>query len=151
LFVVEQCESPQIVNLTEPGILCFVLNDVENPKIRIQSTPCHSPRQPQDRSTHPLRVKHEQSKYVNDLSKETRRQYSLMALAIRATRTSHILLRAIPIHPLLRPGYPTIHRRTFIGQVIGVIANPFETLRQLDESRKLLEQTRQVFPLSFEC
>ena len=71
-----------------------------------------------------------------------------MSLALRSARTSHSLLRSIPSRQLI-PSL-TLHNRTgrrpFIGQVIGVIANPLETLRQLDESRKLLEQTRQAIP-----
>ena len=71
-----------------------------------------------------------------------------MSLALRSARTSHSLLRSIPSRQLI-PSL-TLHNRTgrrpFIGQVIGVIANPLETLRQLDESRKLLEQTRQAVP-----
>lgn len=71
-----------------------------------------------------------------------------MSLALRSTRTVHSLLRVVSPRHLVSS--LTLHnrigRRPFIGQVIGVIANPFETLRQLDESRKLLEQTRQVFP-----
>jgi hypothetical protein len=71
-----------------------------------------------------------------------------MSFALRSTRTAHSLLRAVSPRPMI-PSlafHNYIGRRPFIGQVIGVIANPFETLRQLDESRKLLEQTRQVFP-----
>jgi|SRR5277367_2086889 len=68
-----------------------------------------------------------------------------MSLALRSTRIAHSL-HAISSRALI-PSL-TLHNRTgrrpFIGQVIGVLANPLETLRQLDESRKLLEQTRQA-------
>lgn len=70
-----------------------------------------------------------------------------MSLVLRSTRFAHSLLHATTVRPLI-PSLVIrnrIERRPFIGQVIGVIANPLETLRQLDESRKLLEQTRQVF------
>jgi hypothetical protein len=72
-----------------------------------------------------------------------------MSRSLRALRSGSPLLRRplqlrpLLVSPCLRPR--DVQRRYFVGQVLGIIANPFETLRQLDESRKLLEQTRQVF------
>lgn len=67
-----------------------------------------------------------------------------MRAALRLRPAAHSLLRPTSSTQILRPRFGYVHRRTFLAQVIGVIANPFETLRQLDDSRKLLEQTRQV-------
>lgn len=54
---------------------------------------------------------------------------------------------------LALPWGQTAPRRTIFGSIAaiaGVISNPFETLKQLDESRQLLEKTRVDLKESFE-
>src|SRR5579862_7882039 len=78
----------------------------------------------------------------------TRSQSSIMSRSLRCLRSTPLLRSHLRPLLILSPRI-SFHRgqqRHFVGQVLGIIANPFETLRQLDESRKLLEQTRQVPP-----
>ena len=35
-------------------------------------------------------------------------------------------------------------RRTLVTELLGVIANPFETVKQLNESRQLLAQAKEA-------
>jgi len=60
--------------------------------------------------------------------------------ALRGTRIARCLPKgsATGPHPL------AIQHRTFfgIGEVIGILANPGETVRSLAESKRLLEETR---------
>ncbi|KZS96760.1 hypothetical protein SISNIDRAFT_547505 [Sistotremastrum niveocremeum HHB9708] len=44
---------------------------------------------------------------------------------------------------LIRLSLPSVQRRHFIGEILGVITRPGDTLRSLAESRKLLEEARQ--------
>jgi len=67
-----------------------------------------------------------------------------MQRVIRTAVVGARVLRTSITKPIRRPPFIYVPGRTFVAQILGVIANPFETMRQLDESRKLLEQTRQV-------
>lgn len=71
-----------------------------------------------------------------------------MATALRTLRRP--CLQVLAVHkPLLQ----SCHHRTFFGlsEIAGVIANPAETLRQLNESREMLEKTKEQMQLKSEA
>ena len=121
--------------------LPFVLNDVYGLSVRIKSLQPLQPAAngpPPNLTPNPYHAISTQNTHASIMSRPLR------ALCTTPLLRSASIPRPLLVVPVLRPRH--VQRRQFVGQILGIIANPFETLRQLDESRKLLEQTRQVQP-----